>query len=437
MEQATYAACPYCNAELPVLGTPPATSQAACPRCGEPISADRFPVANATPPAQNRSNATTSGFPPPSTVHTADESPSEIRQRKRATLFAVLAVMCGMAAMALIFALFTRDIRRKRDPKPRLPTDTEAAERPAELRALCFLPNGTNVAVGIDLVALSKEPVGAELLREPRSGLNDRLLSVLDLADLKLADVDHVVAGSDLKGLTFHITTVVVTRAPYDPERPKENAQRKGHKVTVGDYHGSRLYRFPDLPQLPKLWCAKPRILVHTTLPTDEIPTDAAATSLTQLRKQATVARLTPAARSALSDRLSKQSRMWAVGDLETAKGLVDSLQLFAGPLKEEARMLTLVRAFAIGITIPEPGTLTLTGDFYTGAPDATQELRNYLEEVKVPGAKSHKVEAPPADIEAAEAQWVTWQVRADAAVMRDLLGKLSLGQEKKPAANR
>ncbi len=121
---------------------------------------------------------------------------------------------------------------------------------------------------------------------------------------------------------------------------------------------------------------------------------------------------------------MSKQSRVWAVGDLEPAKDLIDALPLLAGPLKEEARLLGLVRTFAVGVTIPDNEEPRLVGAFFTGAPAATQELRKYLDAVKLPGARSQSVATPPAEIEAAEAQWVTWQVRADAGTLRELFDK-------------
>jgi hypothetical protein len=130
-------------------------------------------------------------------------------------------------------------------------------------------------------------------------------------------------------------------------------------------------------------------------------------------------------------DRLAKQSRVWAVGDLEPAKDLADLAIQFGFVPKEQARLLALVRSFAVGVMPDEKEGLALVADFYTGNPAASQELWKYLEETTVKGATSQKAAAPPVDVKDAEAQWVTWQVRADAAAIRDALGGVRLGLAK------
>src|SRR5947208_2863951 len=85
----TTAACPFCNAELPPM---PAATQprTPCPRCGEPVPSERFPV---------QSDAVAAGWPP------AGAQPANVVQGTRKTLQVVLSIMVGMAALALVFAL--------------------------------------------------------------------------------------------------------------------------------------------------------------------------------------------------------------------------------------------------------------------------------------------------------------------------------------------
>jgi hypothetical protein len=325
--------------------------------------------------------------------------------------------MAGMAALALVFALLTKQIRRDNDFRNKSEVSAVAAPAPAELHGLGFLPQDSNIALGVHVAALTKDAAGRALLREPHPPLLDKLLGTLDLAGLTLADVDHIVAGSEVKDLSFRLTTVIVTRDPYDIERVKQAVERR--PVSASTFRKGMLYRFKDLPNVPKLWCADARVLVYTTLPTDQL--ERIPASVKEPRDT-----LMPSARTALTERLSKQSRAWIVGDLEPAKDLIALAQLGFLP-KDQARLLGLARSFAVGVIVPESGPLTLAGDFYTATPAATQELRTLLDGVEVSGATSQKVETPPADVQAAEAQWVSWQVRADADALRDALGKLPL----------
>lgn len=345
--------------------------------------------------------------------------PPTLPARKRRTAQVLLAIMVGMAATALVFALMTQKWRRDHDFKYKTNPVTPLAEEPARLRGLAYLPRGCNIAVAVQLAALMEDDAGRTLLREPLPAVLDPLLQPLASAGLTIADVDHIVAGSVVKDFPFHVATVIVTRKPYDPAQVQQAIEPQ--PVKAGTFRNRPLYRLTDQPGVPKLWCADARVLVYTTLTTEEmeqIPTAVKEPAET----------LTPAARDALTARLDKQSRIWAVGDLAPAKHLVDTLQLvaLAGPLKKQAHLLTLVQAFDIGITTGAAQSVTVRGDFYTGNPAATAELAKYLTDVSISGAKSQKVETPPADLHAAEAQWVSWQLRGDAETLREAVGRLT-----------
>ena len=77
------------------------------------------------------------------------------------------------------------------------------------------------------------------------------------------------------------------------------------------------------------------------------------------------------------------------------------------------------VKTVAFGLE-PVEG-LTLTGQFQMTNARAAGDLKTLLEAVKIDGAKSQKVEAPPAK---EPEQWLTWQVRGDVAAMRAWLSK-------------
>jgi hypothetical protein len=398
------AACPYCNAELPPLAAPATGRYAACPRCGEPVPAERFPATSAAP---------------------APAPAPPLPQRKRQTAKVLLAIMVGMATLALVFALMTQKWRREHDFRYKADPAAPVVAEPARMLGLGYLPNGCNIAVAVQLAALEQDDAGRALLREPRSMPLEQMLKPLASMGLTIADVEQVVVGSELKELQFRVTTVIVTRKPYDPAQVQQAAARR--PVKSGTFRNRPLLRFTDERDIPKLWLADARVLVYTTLTAEElerIPTSVKEPAET----------LTAAARDALKARLDRQSRIWAVGDLAPAKELIDALQLFAGPMKDQLRLLTLVRAFDIGITTVEGQSLTVRGDFYTGNPAATQELAKYLSGVTIDGAKSQKVETPPADLPAAEAQWVSWQLRADADALREAVGRVSLTPPKQGA---
>ncbi len=395
-------ACPFCNAALPPLHAGPASRFTPCPRCGEPVPTDRFPRTTepVTPPAISRAAAPGKGK----------------------TARTVLAIMAGMAILGLVFALLTKDIRRRRDPARRPDVAETLPRKPSELAGLAYLLPGTNVVAGLNVTALGRDPAGQALLQEPRPGPIARLLAPLELAGLTLADVDHVVVGCVLTDITPALTTVVYTKKPYDAERVRQAVEREPVRATT--VHGKPLYRFGERPQVPKLYLPADRVLIYTTLRTEDVGRIARAAA-------DPLHALTPPARRALTERVGKQSRLWAVGDLAPAKDLTDLLRQLGALPKEQARLLELVRVFAVGIHTPEHGEPTLLAEFYTGDAAATAELKKDLEGVRLKGAKSPKVEAPPPDIAAAEAQWVSWQVRADPAALRGAIDGLRLAPRK------
>ena len=397
----TLAACPFCNAELPPLPAPPVGPRTPCPRCGEAVPSERFPL----------QTAIVAGPPPPLAA-----LPSNVPGNKK-TARIVLSVMAGMAVLTLIFALYTQQIRRQRDYRDR--TDAaELARKPAELLGLAYLPEGTTIVLGVHLAALSDDPTGQALLREPRPAQIEPMLRVVERIGLKPADIDHIVAGTAVRELPPEQTTVIVTRKPYS--RSEIETAVKKESVSTSTHQSKPLFKYKESPN-PKLWLAEPRVLVWTTLKTEDLdrikptPKDPPAS-------------LAPTTRAALVDRLGKQSRLWVVGALESARKPIEfGLGLGLLP-KAQAPLLRLTKSFAIGVSLHDEGEASLLGSFHTGDAEATPKLAKFLESIDVSGAKSVKVVSPPADVQDPAEQWVTWQMRADANTLRDVLGKLPIG---------
>jgi hypothetical protein len=340
-----------------------------------------------------------------------------LAERKRHTVRWLLALMVGMAALTLVFALMTQKWRREHD-KDKNNTAVPVFAEPARLPGLGYLPKGCNLAAAVHFAALREDDAGRALLRKPRPKLLEKMLGSLPATGLTLEDINHIVVGADLSGFAApRFTTVMVTREPYEPSSIKRAIEPKGISATT--YRGRPLYCFTEPDGIPKLWCADGRVLVYTTLTIEEMEQIPA-----NIKEPAET--LTPAARDALTVHIEKQSRIWAVGDLTPAKGIINVLQKQApGPIREPVRLLALVRTFAVGITTGEAQSVTVRGDFFTGDPAATQELAKALNGVTIAGARSQKVVTPPADLHAADAQWVGWQLRADADALRDAVGNL------------
>src|SRR5205085_10841786 len=90
-----------------------------------------------------------------------------------------------------------------------------------------------------------------------------------------LDDVDHVVAGTELRQLPPEMTTVIVTRKPYSPAAIESTI--KTQKVSSSTYRDKPLF-YLDGPGVPKLWLADARVLVWTTLKKEDLDRIPAAT---------------------------------------------------------------------------------------------------------------------------------------------------------------
>ncbi|HEX4591514.1 MAG TPA: hypothetical protein VH120_16375, partial [Gemmataceae bacterium] len=100
--------CPYCNAPVPV---PAASGRVFCPRCEEAV-----PI-----------NGTANDASP--TVSPSD-SATPSRPSNRAIAGLVIAVMLGMAALGLAFALQTVGVRRANDKLGAQPPEPVVESRP-------------------------------------------------------------------------------------------------------------------------------------------------------------------------------------------------------------------------------------------------------------------------------------------------------------------
>jgi hypothetical protein len=392
--------CPFCNAVLPALAAPPAGAKYPCPRCGEPVSAARWPIDPAL------AGAIRAGEP---LAHAL----LGIRAGIRKTMLIVVGIMASMALIGLSYMLWTTQTRRNRDPKKVDKLEPISARRPLELSGLGYLPKDCQVIAGLHIAEmLSDKQAGQALLAEPRPALLDWCVKqITRTTGLKLDDLDHVLLATAFDAHFPQLVMIVKTRPKVSLEKIADA------RPTKSSLHQEKpLYEFSlDPLREVMLWCVEERTLIYV------IRLD--APKLEHLHGlSATPRKLDEALPDVLAktmkERLPTHPYVWAVGRLDQL-GVAKDFLPFALGAKADLGPLKDVQTFALSLE-PVEG-LTLKGDFQLPSVKSAAAFKQLLEGAKIDGAKSQKVEAaPPEEPE----QWVAWQVRSDVAAMRELLNR-------------
>lgn len=392
--------CPYCNSALDQVQPSATPGRAACPRCGEPLpqnqAADAFTAVPAMP----------SPLEPPRAHVPFPPKPVAANRR---TALCILGIMGFMAGLGLIYALATQSYRRQHDPKKIEPPPLSS--NPGELIGLGYLPADTNVVAALSVTAAVEDKEAGKMLQAPLPPLLHLGLERIEQwTGLKVQDLDQVVVGARLANELPQLTVVLITRKAYDL-KAVEKALSPARPVL---HRGKPRFQFSLKPAGEGLlWCPADKALV-LILRADAVKTQ--DLDAIPLRPVAEAANLSADLRHLLDKRLNQQSVLFAAGQLERLD-LLQELWVLAGGQRQGLAPWTKVRSFTLGVT-PVEG-LTLEGRFFTGEPKATQAVKSALEKVAVEGARSQKVVAPPPEITDADAQWVLWQVRGDAAMVR------------------
>ncbi len=222
-------ACPFCNHPVPVPDVP--GRRLTCQHCGEtfaPRMRDVQAVGAVSPlPAS---------APPPPTPEIErflGRSP-DARSRNRRIAFLVLGVMVVMAAASLALALWTQPWRRANDAGlPGQPKNSQAGiEAPAvpqgpltanQMPLLAYVPDGTNVLLGVHVAEMRGDPVGRALLNKEFRVVGMSVpLDMTSWTGLDADDVDHtlitVTASRDVLR-DFKLAILVRTRRPVNEEQ--------------------------------------------------------------------------------------------------------------------------------------------------------------------------------------------------------------------------
>jgi hypothetical protein len=383
--------CPYCNATLPPLATTPTTEKLPCPRCGEMVPAARWRVDAAT--------GIRPGEPPlPTSLPRGEGTKADNRK----TAFIIVGIMALMALLGGAYALWTTKERQDRHPWMPQKLEPIAFRRPLELPGLAYLPKDCRIVAAVQVAEiLQDEKAGKPLLAEPRPKLLDwPIKQITRTSGLTLEDIDHVVIGAN--DLTQAVM-IVKARAKISQAKIVEARPVKTFK-----HEGRPAYEFTVQPPATMLvWSIDDETLAYV-IRLD----DAKAEHLRVLSAQPKAIREAVPGRDVFVERLPTQNFAWAAGQLDQVFGLPLMLALMTGG-KAELGFVKDLKTFTVGIT-PEAG-LTLVGNFHLTDAKAAASFKTQLEGVRMEGMTAKVVSPEP---NAAE-QWVSWQVRGDAARLR------------------
>lgn len=321
----------------------------------------------------------------------------------------VVGVMLLMATGGLILALATRSYRRDNDYR-RGPTPNVPLQPPSEWSALGYLPAGTNLIAGVHVTRLFQDTHGKRLFDLPRPAMLDLVLDTVEIfAKLKPIEIDHVVFGAETATESPRLFFIVRTIAPYD----QPALAKRMLPATPQKYREKTVFKLPSELAVGLIYCPDDRTMIGLFRldavnfgDLDAIP----------LPPKMGIAGLAKPLREAFNERLSKESVAWCAGDFERAPG-IERLLAFTTLNTADREIVKSLRILVLGL-YPQEGW-TIGGSFLATDLVSVKSLEGTMKEMKLPGARSLKVDGPPPDV--AE-PWVSLQLRADSEGMRQIL---------------
>jgi hypothetical protein len=401
-------ACPYCNASVTVAPGTAAGRRVSCPRCG-----DAFTLLQSVPGETEAGIRQTPELPPVDLGRVVLPP----RRSNARVLVLILAVMAGMAAVALGFALKTQPDRRANDagitrkarraPQPAPEEPVPAATAPDKLEALGYLPPDTAVIVGAHVADLLATPAGRPLLQaaDQPGKMDLKIAEWIGWMGLRLEDVDHLVAGlapdSGLVLLPFRFRVVARTREAFDLEqlRVRLNGQRAAGFGNKGIFR----YSAPGGKLPLAMYCPDNHTVVIALLDAHLASVPATpVVGLAQFREEV---------RTVLRERREPGSQLWAAGHVENGNtmGLNRLLQKLP---KEERDLLAQVRTF--GVWVQFDGGVMVKASLHFQDAARARALDELL----------HAPERARLNLKTAvDGPWVSVQLRTDLAAIQHALG--------------
>ncbi len=319
----------------------------------------------------------------------------------------------------------TYNARRERPVEAAVPTPVKSVP-PAELAALGYLPDDTDLILGIHFAQAQDNAIGKDMLGRIQTGPDE--LGIQDVAEwtgLKLDDIDHAVLGLRLnKGVLMGINTfvlVVRSRTPIDQEKVQQTLKTKTKKEMDGRtvYPYELTLKIPALKQqnngkLPAyLWFVDDQTLV-VAKNFKPIP----------LKPHVGCDHLKHAdLRNLLKERMSRTAQVWLAGHCETW----EEFQAFAKAANApelETQFVTLENTRTLGIWLTCAEDLTLGAAFDCTDEAAAKALQAKLTAKKPGEAMPLGLQADASPLSRAlidslkttqDGTWVQLQARASA----------------------
>ncbi len=393
--------CPFCNAVLPPLSAPPTLPRIPCPRCGEMVPATRWSVDLAA--------ASLAGLPP---KPVGPQVPGT-----RRTMLVLLGVMAAMACISLVYALSTVSVRREHDYKERPHAkrlDAIPLRAPLELSGLGWLPTGSQLVVGVHLAEIFDDQATKALLDEPRPVLLDTFLKQLPrTTGLPLEAFDHVLIATRFDKDFPQVTVIARTRRPYDQAKIAEKIQ----PTRTMKFRDRAAYEFALKPLGDALlWCADDKTLIYALRP--EAPKLSHLADVPEKANEK-LESLSPELKQVIAERVNKQSVLWLAADMDAFQPVLKEYgKLLPNP--EQLTFLKSLKRVAVGVYSQEG--ITLNGHFQANSVEGSKSLQGLFNAAVFTGAKSQKVEGPPAGATQLDDLWVIWQIRAEVDSLRAAL---------------
>jgi hypothetical protein len=260
------------------------------------------------------------------------------RPTNRAVAGLVIAVMLGMAALGLAFALQTVGIRRANDSKHEVPPDkveVSVPTVPAAWPGLGYLPDDVQAIAGVRVDDALRSPAGKTLLARLKLSDDKTILGVHP------ENVDELIIGAGLRTLPPRVTAIVHGRV----------AAAKPSERTL-EQHGKTLERLKLWPNGPEaaIWRPERRTLIAALLPEDFDHVPATPRMAVPL--------------SDLMERLDPNALAWLVAAPDANDAALAFVLPFLPPADHDA--WTKLRLLAVSLRADGP-QLTLTAHFRGG----------------------------------------------------------------------
>lgn len=351
-----------------------------CPRCGE-----SFPNRHYTGIASYAGAASSqpSSTQPPAAAGSDMLRPVQPRRMSNTDIARfIVAIMIGMGALGLTFALLTVNFRRENDFKKSAPTETA-------LSILGYLPADSQIVLTWNLAALRAKPDGEKLLEKLKTAKVDLgLRQIQSWTGLAPDEIEHLALGIRFGEELPRFTLVVQTQKPYQQDQIAE-ALAPAKPVT---FRGSSVYQVQLGPVGESLvWLRNNRTIV--------VEINLLSAKLDDLKalpkKPHRGVEIFPEAvqRAALEQAELRGTFLWGGGNLEGIKPLKQLLKAAAKNGKTKGAWFDDIKTFQFAVRLQE--NLIVNAALQANDKAAAIRLQHYLEKHKPKAVESFSIVGP------------------------------------------